>query len=470
MCFASLSFPCLVKQFKLLLDLIWSELYMKSSEYLIEPNHSQSKVAKHSKVFFHVFKILWMMYILFPFRLKGIYIIQDAVYYGLSAIFVLIYLKKLFDSKRSKKIAYSIFSYLVIFSCLIVMAGCIPFFKHTYDYSYLSNYLYYLGRIFILTGSLVLADNIKDYLLLTVRAICFYVICSLFLLIRPLHDFYLTILVSSSLNSTRFEDFYSQDYWTRFGLQGFSGFNCTIMCSIGILYCCLLLVKGIESHKSVTTKIILTVICLIGNLMYGRSGFIVSMFLIALTFIYLALRYGKFQILIILFIVFLVLSFIFVINEKQLEQIPWVRWMFEGFFNYLDYGTFSTTSSSDLQSMYIRPSLQTFFYGDGYYTVAGAYYMGTDVGFLRPLFFFGIFGEILYYSLLLPELHAIKFILRKHDYIFFDFLCLVFIICFEFKGEILLTFSTTLYSLMGVSLLTNSKLSKEPGRQDFEQQ
>lgn len=402
------------------------------------------------------FKTLWMMYILFPFRLKGISFVQNAFYYGVTFICVFIFFKKLLNKKIKKKLFYPFFYYLTIFAFLILLSVLVPFFKHTYDYSYLSNYLYYLGRIVILTGSVLLCDNVNGYLKLTVKAINLYVLFSFLLLIRPLHNFYSTILDSSSLSSNRFGELYSQNYYTRFGLQGFSGFGCTIMCSIGVLYCCLLFIEAAKNHKRVYTLLFQLLICIIGTLMYGRSGFLISFVLVVLTLVYLAVRYNKFQVLLLSSLFLFFLSCVFIINEKYFEQISWMHWMFEGFFNYIDYGTFSTSSSDQLQNMFIKPTLSTFFKGDGYYTVAGAYYMRTDVGFLRPLFFWGIFGEILYYSLLIPEFYSLKFSFGKMDYLFVEILFLVFIVLFEFKGEVLLTFSTMLYALMCINLLTKS--------------
>ena len=81
------------------------------------------------------------------------------------------------------------------------------------------------------------------------------------------------------------------------------------------------------------------------------------------------------------------------------------RFAFEGFFSLAEKGRWEVHSNETLLDMYVFPdNLKTWLIGDGYienpiktdpyYTgeVIGGYYMGTDVGYLRFIFYFGIFG------------------------------------------------------------------------------
>ena len=84
-----------------------------------------------------------------------------------------------------------------------------------------------------------------------------------------------------------------------------------------------------------------------------------------------------------------------------------MRFGFEGFFNYFEEGHWSTGSTSTLETMYVWPdNFKTWLIGDGYFenqrndpnyigtaTRAG-FYMGTDVGYCRYIFYFGIPGLI----------------------------------------------------------------------------
>jgi hypothetical protein len=81
------------------------------------------------------------------------------------------------------------------------------------------------------------------------------------------------------------------------------------------------------------------------------------------------------------------------------------RFAFEGFFSLVEKGRWEVRSNEILLNMYVFPdNLKTWLIGDGYienpikadpyYTgeVIGGYYMGTDVGYLRFIFYFGVFG------------------------------------------------------------------------------
>lgn len=83
-----------------------------------------------------------------------------------------------------------------------------------------------------------------------------------------------------------------------------------------------------------------------------------------------------------------------------------LRFGFEGFFSLFEKGEWQTGSNDILLNMVVFPdNLKTWLIGDGYganpdndpYYVGPAYhgfYMGTDIGYLRFIFFFGIFGMI----------------------------------------------------------------------------
>lgn len=82
-----------------------------------------------------------------------------------------------------------------------------------------------------------------------------------------------------------------------------------------------------------------------------------------------------------------------------------LEFAFEGFFNLARHGTFSYASNEKLKTMYVWPdNLKTWVVGDGYFSnprntdahytgeLYLGYYMGTDVGYLRFIFYFGMIG------------------------------------------------------------------------------
>ena len=81
------------------------------------------------------------------------------------------------------------------------------------------------------------------------------------------------------------------------------------------------------------------------------------------------------------------------------------RFGFEGFFNLVEKGSWSAGSTEMLKEMVVFPeTLKTWIIGDGYFmnsrydinylgdATEGGYYMGTDIGYLRFIFYFGVIG------------------------------------------------------------------------------
>jgi hypothetical protein len=83
-----------------------------------------------------------------------------------------------------------------------------------------------------------------------------------------------------------------------------------------------------------------------------------------------------------------------------------IRFGFEGFFSLAEKGKWEVSSTDKLKTMYVYPNnTKTWIIGDGYFSSPrkdqfyvgplnkiGGYYMGTDVGYLRFIFYFGVIG------------------------------------------------------------------------------
>lgn len=84
-----------------------------------------------------------------------------------------------------------------------------------------------------------------------------------------------------------------------------------------------------------------------------------------------------------------------------------IRFAFEGFFSMVEKGYWETNSNNILKNMYRFPeSFKTWIIGDGYFDNPAndpyyigylwkGFYMGTDVGYLRFIFYFGLLGLLL---------------------------------------------------------------------------
>lgn len=118
---------------------------------------------------------------------------------------------------------------------------------------------------------------------------------------------------------------------------------------------------------------------------------------------------GKYLIIILIMVVPLV---VFQYNVNPIFKTN-IRFAFEGFFSIAETGKWSTSSNDILfNHMIVFPqTIKTWLIGDGYganpswdpYYIGPSYhgfYMGTDIGYLRFLFYFGIFGLIALVSLI----------------------------------------------------------------------
>lgn len=131
-----------------------------------------------------------------------------------------------------------------------------------------------------------------------------------------------------------------------------------------------------------------------------------------------------------------------------------LRFAFEGFFNYFEKGEWQVTSTQQLKAMYIFPkSIKTWIIGDGYFSnpintdpyfigeVMGGYYMGTDVGYLRFIFYSGLCGLISFSAFLLAvcKVCAIRF--KNESLLMYMILVLGFAVWFKVSTDVFLAFA-----------------------------
>lgn len=131
-----------------------------------------------------------------------------------------------------------------------------------------------------------------------------------------------------------------------------------------------------------------------------------------------------------------------------------LRFAFEGFFNLAETGEYSVASTQKLATMYVFPeSSKTWIIGDGYFSnprftdpyfigkITNGYYMGTDVGYLRFIFYFGLIG-LFAFSLFMC--YAAKLCVRglpAYKWLFILILISGFVIWLKVSTDIFLVFA-----------------------------
>lgn len=152
----------------------------------------------------------------------------------------------------------------------------------------------------------------------------------------------------------------------------------------------------------------------------------------------------KFRIVILFTICFLLLlTYYFYYTDESFYTL--FRFAFEGFFNYVETGVWETDSTEILKDMWVFPdNMKTWIIGDGYFQdpyVYNKFYMGTDVGYLRFIFYSGLAGLFTFCSFFIYLSVALsrRFPLFKN--LFYLLLLLVFINWVKVSTDIFLVYA-----------------------------
>ena len=171
-------------------------------------------------------------------------------------------------------------------------------------------------------------------------------------------------------------------------------------------------------------------------------------------------------VLIVLMVVIPITTYFYQTNSEIHANL---RFGFEGFFNLFEKGQWEVGSNGQLKGMVVFPeSTKTWLIGDGYFNnpavidpyftgrVMGGYYQGTDIGYLRFIFYCGILGLIAF-SLFICNAAALCIRRFPDKKILFLFLLLVnFIVWLKVSTDIFLIFALFLAMEKPASFSTTS--------------
>jgi hypothetical protein len=119
---------------------------------------------------------------------------------------------------------------------------------------------------------------------------------------------------------------------------------------------------------------------------------------------------------------------------------------FEMFINYFESDSLESASTNQMKEMYIWPtSLKTYLIGDGLFSdaITGGYYMGTDIGILRLIYYFGIFGLLAYIYLQFQIAYGAY--LRNYRYRKMFLIIFLYCLVLNYKGFTDLVFLNILF-------------------------
>lgn len=390
---------------------------------------------------FDLFTILIAAYMVNMFHFNFFVEIQTLLTWCISGGYLFLNNKivlSLFFSKKNRNFL-SISAVLLLLYLLLVITPILYSKDYTYFLEVCKIFLalvYYLVIVVRLKKKYPDRDLFESFIQIYIYVVALYVLVTLLMINVPsVKQFIINIIEVSSFEKKLINNPY---YFTRIGWGGFSGYSNSIKCTIACCFVLYLIIKNIFYHRrSGIFLYVLLIVLLIGNMCYARTGLIISVVCLIIAILFIGIKqrriwhFIKYSLIIIgLFIGVYYFVIKFAYNNLSLQ------WVFEALFNYWNGKGFSTSSTTTLMDMYFMPKLATFLFGDGYYTSAsGYYYMNTDVGIMRLILYFGIFGALLTYWIMFYNIWGLHRKNKKINYNVLPIFFVVVFIGFELKGE-----------------------------------
>lgn len=393
----------------------------------------------------------------------GLELVSYLCFYGLPLIYILVHYQ---DALSLLRLCFRncLKYYLLSIVIMALLSIVLPYVSGTNDYSYFTIRILQIAKESIKLLFLVMLfiryispqGDIKLFMRYFVYSTCIYILGTMIIIcIPPLRELLLT-LNKADANVIRLA--HKATYVTRFGWCGFSGFTYTLKCSLAVMMMCFFMYE--ERYKQFWENCVLLAFCMLGNLFYGRVGIIVSgiFFLILLTGFWLKERKLAYRLLV---MIGSGMGAIAVLALCSQAARAWLYWAFQSFVNLFTTGSMETTSSASLEKMYFVPKWKTLLIGDARYMMPkGRYYMGTDVGLLRPILFGGILFQALRYSTLIISLRQLK-----ADWQFSPtwlvYLSIILFLIFEMKGEVIAPVISIIFALAVLAAYAKETVEKK---------
>ena len=349
------------------------------------------------------------------------------------------------------------FFVLIIFASIVSLSGIISVvYNATTDLSYasyiVSFFVWMGGAYFVVSSIRFLHGKVTPLMVINYLAAICVVQCVIALLIsrNPLvKDF-----VDSFLGGDGFMGKLENRMY---------GIGCALDVA-GLKFSCVLVaisfvvMNGLCQPKLQTTIcwIAYLVIAVVGN-MIGRTtsvGVIVSLIYILVHCIFYGYReFLKSHVLPLLLLMVVLLPLLIYLYNNSPETREDLRFGFEGFFSLAETGRWETNSNNRLSDMFVLPdNPKTWIIGDGYFDNPYSdpnfngdnpteFYKGTDVGYLRFIFYFGVIGLISFIVFFLVAFWECASRHRKYAILFLMILTINYIVWVKVSSDIFLIFS-----------------------------
>ena len=349
------------------------------------------------------------------------------------------------------------FFVLIVFASIVSLSGIISVvYNATTDLSYasyvVSFFVWMGGAYFVVSSIRFLHGKVTPLMVINYLAAICVVQCVIALLIsrNPLvKDF-----VDSFLGGDGFMGKLENRMY---------GIGCALDVA-GLKFSCVLVaisfvvMNGLCQPKLQTTIywIAYLVIAVVGN-MIGRTtsvGVVVSLIYILVHCIFYGYReFLKSHVLPLLLLMVALLPLLIYLYNNSPKTREDRRFGFEGFFSLAETGRWETNSNNRLSDMFVLPdNPKTWIIGDGYFDNPYSdpnfngdnpteFYKGTDVGYLRFIYYFGVIGLISFVVFFLVAFWECALRHRKYAILFLMILTINYIVWVKVSSDIFLIFS-----------------------------
>lgn len=364
-------------------------------------------------------------------------------------------------AKKENNIINSDIFKLMMYAGIVSLFGLISItFNSTPDTSYATyivSFFVWLSAAFVVT---YLMRQVHGYL--SVDLVCQYIIaiCVFQCIVALCNDLYKPLKMFLDHYIYQGQDFLDS-------VHRMYGIGATLD-TAGIRFSCALVMIAYliinqdntsKRHNLVLLVMSYLIIAIIGNMVARTTsvGLIVSfLYLLYKTGLYkfkLSAESKRFWSWISLLVICFVPILIYMYNNNTIIHNN-LRFAFEGLFNYFEKGEWSTASTNKLMTMYVFPeTLKTWLIGDGYFSnpaaidpyftgkVIDGYYMGTDVGYLRFIFYFGITGLFAFSLFMFKSAKICTNNLHQQRSLIYLILLINFLVWFKVATDIFLIFA-----------------------------
>ena len=379
---------------------------------------------------------------------------------GLAVVGLVVALYKLIQKKTPgiPKNVFEIFAVAVVVS-LIGLTSVV--FNNTPDYAYAT---YFVSMCVWLSAAFVTCSLIKyvhgD---LTIERVTIYVttVC--------VFQCIMALIIDSNMAVKSFVDAYiMQDQKMLTELERIYGIGASLdVAGVRFSACLILLVYVLNKNKDkmnnmqiLSAILAYVVITVVGNMVARTTivGVGLSLFYAFLTFRANRVSSSFFRLFrVALAVLVVVLPCCVYLYNNNLQFHELSRFAFEGFFNYVEDGEWHVDSNERLKTMIVFPdNAKTWIIGDGYFTnpydtdptyvgyQPGGFYMGTDIGYLRFTFYFGLIGLIAFSCFFVAVARNCIKKLPEHKMLILFILLLGFVIWLKVATDVFLVFALLL--------------------------